>query len=64
MVVAPGPIFLLFFGTKLAKIAVRIPMVLARPSLVVDDLIIVPNVIVGVIRVVDAIVVMFTSDSR
>src|SRR5579864_2465557 len=63
MVVAPRPIFLLFLGTKPAKVAIAVAVGLVGPAVVVHDLVIVPHVIVGVVRIVDAVSVMLTRDS-
>jgi len=64
MVVAPSPIFLLLLGTKFAEVATPITMRLGSPALVVDDLVIVPHVIIRVIGVVHAVIVMLAGDSR
>lgn len=54
-VVAPSPVFLLFFGRKLAKVTVGIAMVLVCPLMVVGNFVVVPNVIVSVVRIVNTI---------
>lgn len=54
MVMPPRPIFFLLFLVELAEVAMRIAVSLSRPAVVVDDLVVVPDVIVGVVRVVDA----------
>jgi hypothetical protein len=66
MVVTPGPIFLLFFGRKFAEVSVRVAMGFIGPTIVVDNLVVVPRVVVGVIGIVYAIGVMMfgTSQSR
>ena len=58
VVMAPGPVFFLFCGRNLAKVASCVSMSLAGPLLVKDYFVIVPDVIVRVVRVVDAVVVM------
>src|ERR1700694_5729069 len=58
MVMAPGPIFFLFFGCHLAKVASCVAMSLVGPLPVKHYLVVVPDVIVRVVRVVDAIIVM------
>ena len=63
VIVAPGPIFFLFFRRQAAKIPVPVVVCLFGPAVVVDDLVIIPNVVVGVIRIVDANVMMFAGDA-
>src|SRR5712692_3926049 len=58
MVVAPGPVFFLFFGRNLTKVASGIPMSFIGPLPVEDHFVIVPDVIVGVVGVVDAVVMV------
>jgi hypothetical protein len=55
--VAPGPIFLLLFGREFAEVAVFVAMILARPLMVINNLFIIPDVIVAVVGIVDSIVV-------
>jgi hypothetical protein len=64
MVMTPGPIFLLFFRTEFPEVAIAVAMRLVGPAMIVDDLVIVPSMIVGVIRVIYPVIVMFTGDSR
>jgi hypothetical protein len=64
VVVPPGPILLLLLRTKFPELAVPVAMRLVGPPAVVDDLVIIPNVIVRVVRVVHPVVVMLTGDSR
>jgi hypothetical protein len=64
VVMAPGPVFLLFFGRYLAKVAACIPMSFIGPLLVKNYLVIVPDVIVRVVRVVDAVIVMAVGASK
>jgi hypothetical protein len=59
VVVAPVPVFFLFFGTKLAEIAVAVAVILVCPAMIVDDFVVVPHVIIGVVRVVNPIGVVF-----
>jgi hypothetical protein len=64
VVVAPSPVLLLFFRRQFAKVPVRIPVRLVRPAVIIDGLVIVPHVIIGVIRIIDAnIMMMFAGDS-
>ena len=58
MTMPPGPVFFLFFGTQLAKIAMRIAMIFAGPLVVVDHFVMVPSVVVAIVGVIDAVVVM------
>ena len=58
VVVTPSPIFLLFFGRKFPEVSVRVAMGFIGPAIVVDNLVIVPRVVVGVIGIVYAIGVM------
>jgi hypothetical protein len=53
MVVAPGPIFLLLILVQSLEVAITVAMGLVGPLTVVDNLIVVPYVIVGVVGVVD-----------
>jgi hypothetical protein len=64
MVMTPGPIFLLLLRTEFPEVAIAVAMRLVGPAMIVDDLAIVPSVIVGVIRVIHPVIVMFTGDSR
>jgi hypothetical protein len=61
MTVTPGPILLLLFRSKFAEIAILIAVAFTRPGVIVGDLAIVPNVIIAVIGVVNAIGVMSTA---
>jgi len=64
MIVAPGPIFLLFLGAKLSEVPMTVAMGLIGPTAVIHHLVVVPRVIVGVVGIVSAIVmVMFASQS-
>ena len=62
MVVAPRPVFLLFVGWQLAEIAMPVAVSFAGPLAIVNDLVVAPNVIVRVIRIVNAIGMMLTGD--
>jgi len=62
--VAPGPVFLLLPGRQLAEIAMGITVVFAGPLIVVDDLIMVPFVVVAVVRVIDPVVMMRASRAQ
>ena len=61
VVVAPGPILLLLLWREFAEVPMRVPVRLHRPILVIDDLVVVPVVVIGVIRIVGAIVMMFAA---
>ena len=54
----PRPVFLLFLGPQLAKIAMRIAMVLVGPLVVIDDFAVIPDMIVGIVRIIDPVVMM------
>jgi hypothetical protein len=56
--VAPGPVLFLFSGRQVAEITIGIAMVFVGPLMVVDDLVMVPDVIVAVVGIVDLVVVM------
>src|SRR5208337_4435544 len=58
LIVSPGEVLFLLVLRELAEVSVGIAMSLAAPALVVDDFLIVPHVVVGVVRVVHTIVVM------
>src|SRR5437588_9042248 len=64
VVVAPGPVFFLFFRRDFAELAASIPVSFVGPLAVENHFVIVPYVIVGVVGVVYAIVVMTTRASR
>jgi hypothetical protein len=64
VVVPPRPIFFLLCWRKFAEVSIAIPVRLFRPPVVIDDFIIIPNVIIGVIRVINAVSMMFTGKSR
>jgi hypothetical protein len=59
VIVAPGPILFLLAGRELAEVAGSIVVSLIGPPVIVDDLVIVPDGIVGVVGIVYALVVMF-----
>jgi hypothetical protein len=61
VVVPPGPIILLLLRLEFAEIAVRVAMGFIRPAIVVNHFVVVPHVIVGVIRVVNTIGVVFAA---
>jgi len=61
MVVAPGPIFFLFFRTQLAEISVGIAMGFVCPAPVIHILVMVPVVIVGIVGIVCPIRMMFAA---
>src|SRR5215471_17349678 len=61
VIVAPGPIFLLLVGRQFAKIPMRVPVRFHRPLLVIHDFIVVPLVIVGIVRIVGAVIMMFAA---
>jgi hypothetical protein len=63
VVVAPGPIVFLLFWWQFAKIAAGVTMGLVCPAVIIDGLVIAPHMIVGVVRVVDANIMMFAGDS-
>ena len=58
MTMTPVPVLLLFFRPELAKIAMRIAVILARPLIVVNNFIVVPNVVVAVVRVIRPVIMM------
>jgi hypothetical protein len=55
MTVAPIPILFLFFRRQLAKVSMFIPVVLAGPLVVVNHLLVVPDVVVIIVGVVDTV---------
>lgn len=63
VVVAPRPILLLFFRWQSAKIPIGIAVCLVGPAAVIDGLAIIPDVVVRVVRIVDASIMMFAGDS-
>lgn len=60
----PGPVFLLFVWRKLAKIAMRVTVVFPCPLVVIDDLVVIPDVVIAVVRVIDPIVMMRASRAQ
>jgi hypothetical protein len=56
MTVAPVPVLLLLSGRKLAKVSMFIPVVLVGPLTVVNHLLVVPDVVIAIIRVIDPVV--------
>ena len=58
VVMAPRPVFLLFFRSQLAEVAITVAMGFVAPATIVDDFIVVPAVIVGVVRIVNSIRMM------
>jgi hypothetical protein len=60
----PGPVFLLLCRRELAKIAVRIAMIFVRPLVLIDHLVLIPDVIVAVVGIIDAVVMMFRTSSN
>jgi hypothetical protein len=61
---APGPILFLLSGRQFAEVSMLIAVVLVGPLAVVTHLIVVPNVVVAVIRVVDPVVMMFAGCAK
>jgi len=62
--VAPVPILFLFAGRQLAKVSMFIPVVFVGPLAVIDNLIVVPNVVVAIVGVIDPVVMMFASQAQ
>jgi hypothetical protein len=62
--VTPGPVFFLFTGRQMAEIAVRVAVIFDGPLIVVNDLIVIPDVIVVVVGVVDPVVMMRAGHSK
>src|ERR1700691_1740161 len=56
--VAPVPVFLLLLWTQSAKIAIGIAMIFARPLMVIDNFVVIPDVVVVVIGIIDTVVMM------
>jgi hypothetical protein len=63
VVVAPGPILFLFFRREFTEVAVRVAMGLSGPAIVVSNFVAVPDVVIRIIRIVDAIIVVLTGNS-
>src|SRR5579863_8925719 len=61
MAMAPGPILLLLVGRRFAEVAILIVVVFVSPLVIVDNLIVVPHVVVAVIRIIDAVVMRVTA---
>jgi hypothetical protein len=56
VIVPPGPIFLLLSGRKFAEVAMGIAVRLRCPAVVINDFVAIPDVIIGVIGIVNAVV--------
>ena len=56
--VPPGPVFFLLSRRNFAEIAIGIATIFMRPLVVINHLVVVPNVVVAVIGVIDAVVMM------
>jgi hypothetical protein len=64
VIVAPSPIFFLFLGRELPEVPMTVTVGFVGPTVVVNDLIAIPGVIVGVIRIIDPIgMVLGTANS-
>lgn len=61
MIMPPIPVFLLFFWRQPAEITVRVAMGFARPLLIVDDFVVVPSVVISMVRIVNAIGMVFAA---
>jgi len=57
----PSPVFLLFFRGKLAKIAMWVAVMFIGPLVAIDHLVVIPDVIVAVVGVVNAVIMMLAS---
>ena len=56
--VTPSPVFFLFIRRQVAKIAIGVAVIFARPLVVVDDFVVVPDVVVAVVGIIDLVVMM------
>src|SRR5579863_5200937 len=63
MIMTPGPIFFLLLGRNMPEVPILVTTIFVLPLVVVADFIVVPDVVITVVRVIDAIVVMFTGGS-
>src|SRR5436190_7163750 len=61
VIMAPGPVFLLFAGWHPPKIAVRVVSCLVSPLAVIIALVIIPLVIIGVVGIVDSVIMTTTT---
>jgi hypothetical protein len=61
VIVPPSPVLFLFPGRKLTEVAVRIVVGFGRPTVVVDNFVGIPHVIIGVVRIVNAIVMRMST---
>jgi len=62
--VTPVPIGLLLVGREVAEVPMRVVVVLGGPLTVIDDLAVVPLVVVPVLDVIDAIAVFASGDQK
>jgi hypothetical protein len=63
VIMPPGPVLLLFLGAESAKIAVGVAVVFSGPTVVVNDLIVIPHVVIGVVGIVNAVVMLRAADT-
>jgi hypothetical protein len=59
--VPPSPIFFLLVRRKLAEVSVGVSMGFRCPTVIVDILVVIPDVIVGVIGIIDAVMMLGAS---
>jgi hypothetical protein len=59
VVVTPSPVVFLLLGRKLPEIPVAVAVGLVRPAIVVNDFVVVPAVIVGIVGVINAVGMAF-----
>jgi hypothetical protein len=57
VVMPPRPIFLLLPGRQFAEVAIGIAVVVPSPSMVVDDLVVIPDVVIAIVGVIDSVMV-------
>ena len=63
MIVPPGPIFLLLVWRQFLELPVRVSMGFGGPTVVVNDLVVVPSMVVRVVRVIGPIGVVSAGDA-
>jgi hypothetical protein len=64
VIVTPRPVFFLLFRREFSEVSVPVTMSFIGPAIVIDDFVIVPRMVVGVIRIINAVrMVLGASDT-
>jgi hypothetical protein len=60
----PIPVFLLFLRRQFSKITIGITVILICPAVVVDHFVVIPNMVVAIVGVIDAVVLLGAACQR